>query len=587
VVTVGAVQLEITAKLGTVDIDIVDYEIIDELNQLSKFKIVVANTYDNRQTIKNGISNTLYLYRDGGIQFFKGKIDVDKITFDRNRITLEGYDSNVILTEQYYQRNQGQYDYRRVQFDNIAANTIAGYVKDDANTAYTASYTVAECPVTLISLRGEYENHLKWIAEIAHAAKWTGGDGKKHSHEWYIDSSSGIHIVQQRGSAKGAIPSLEVDQNERAYSMIGNAGYGFGYGDGINQLKSSKTNAGSISLYRRREFQKIDRRYEIQTSIDDEIQRLVDENGAPVDSFKATMPTADWWENSMSVGDTVTVDRSDLEISSSTYRIMKAAIKPVVVELEITNRFKSVPQQIRDIAESRRVDAGYMQGATNIFMVGPLLDNFERIDGTTFYPLTLKIYIPTQAKTINKVLLNWTLSAFRGYTTAANSQDLGTKTSAAGGGTTQTSGNPSATHTHSVPIPNWSSGDYYIIGLQFNVDLRKNSNFTPSTFGTNSNSADHNHNVTIPNHTHDVLLGSHNHSNNYGIQEDTDTAPVMELKVGSTVIGSAYSGNQQDIDITAYVTTGWNTVLLYPAVGQNKRGRAQLDSVIQVFIESK
>ena len=71
------------------------------------------------------------------------------------------------------------------------------------------------------------------------------------------------------------------------------------------------------------------------------------------------------------------------------------------------------------------------------------------------------------------------------------------------------------------------------------------------------------------------------------MQEDTNTSPIMELKVNGTTISDNYSGDQHDIAITDYVSSGWNTIILQPKVGENKRGRAQLDGIVQVFIESK
>ncbi len=466
----------------------------------------------------------------------------------------------------------GDEDIARIQYDNIAANSILQDVLNHANVQYGSSYTIAECPTTLISLRGEYETHLKWISEIAAALAWTDANGDQWQYDWWVDASNGVHIKQRREVFTEALPydisaKLQVLDRKETH-RLGNRIWGLGYGDGINQLRNIREHTGSESSYGIRDAMFSDLRIVHLATLNEKGDTLLGKARAPAIRIGGSLRFEDFLDAGLTVGDWVKVNQPEWGANNAVVRLRGYELDADSVSLEVSNEMESVSTLIQALQRNVDILNKTMQGATNIYQVGPLLDNFERVDGTTFYPLTLKIYIPTQAKIINKVLLNWTLSKFRGYT----------KTAQAGGGTTQTSTGQSTAHPHSVPLVNWSAGDGYIVGMQGNVDLIKNSAFTPTTFGTNSNTADHTHNVTLPDHTH---------NNDYGVQEDTDSSPVMELKVGSTVIGSAYSGDQQNIDITAYVAIGWNTVLLYPATGQNKRGRAQLDGVVQCFIESK
>ena len=139
---------------------------------------------------------------------------------------------------------------------------------------------------TSISLRGEYATHLEWISAIAHACKWTSGSDKK-SCDWWIDSSSAVHIAQQRGSAKGTLSGITLLENEKDYHDILNTAYGKGDGDGINQLTTVKTNAASITAYGTRAINKIDRRFQVQASLDNEMQEFADNHANPVQKITA------------------------------------------------------------------------------------------------------------------------------------------------------------------------------------------------------------------------------------------------------------------------------------------------------------
>lgn len=222
----------------------------------------------------------------------------------------------------------------------------------------------------------------------------------------------------------------------------------------------------------------------------------------------------------------------------------------IILELSDVDEF--LLGNVAELNKKMDINNVYGQGATNIWQVGPVIDNFEKTASTT-YKITLKIYIPTEAIAINKIKLNWNLRGYRTYTNIAS----------------QTTGVPSVTHTHSINLNNFdNSSDTYVMGMIGNVNLIKASGFVPTTFGTNSNSADHTHTISVSN----------------GIAEEADTNPTMQLDVNGVGIGT-YAGDQTDIDITDNIVYGWNQVDLYPTT--NVRGRCQLDAFVQVFLESK
>lgn len=227
----------------------------------------------------------------------------------------------------------------------------------------------------------------------------------------------------------------------------------------------------------------------------------------------------------------------------------------LVMELSDVDEF--LLGNIAELNKKMDINNVYGQGATNIWQVGPLSDNFQRVDAGTVYKTTLKIYIPEEAIAINKVKINWTLGGFRTYTKVAST----------------TTGNPSATHTHSTNIDNSmdTGNDCHMVGFQGNVAFVVDSGFVPSTWGTNANTANHTHEISV----------------SHGIFVAGDESPTIQLDVNSTTIASNYTGDQQDIDITDNIVRGWNTIEIFPAVGSNTKGHIQVDAFVQCFIESK
>jgi len=73
----------------------------------------------------------------------------------------------------------------------------------------------------------------------------------------------------------------------------------------------------------------------------------------------------------------------------------------------------------------------------------------------------------------------------------------------------------------------------------------------------------------------------------YGIHE-VAAGTTLELLVNSEVVASSYVGDQTDIRIDGFLSTGNNTVEIRPIVGENgKKGRCTIVSSAILFVEAK
>lgn len=92
---------------------------------------------------------------------------------------------------------------------------------------------------------------------------------------------------------------------------------------------------------------------------------------------------------------------------------------------------------------------------------------------------------------------------------------------------------------------------------------------------------DHTHEVNIPNHTHEVTIPNHQHDLEFGIYEEWNDVDVT-INVNGTDVATV-SESIQDLEITDYITQGWNTVTLTPT----NRCRLNTHIYIQIFIRSR
>jgi len=596
--------------MGTTAVGLADITEIDELNQISTFTATLANTTTNRATVAANISTPFKIYHDGAL-VLTGRVDVDKIVYTQTTIVLSGYASYIDLHFVFFSRDQGQYDIRRVQFDNTQADTILGFIV--AGTGYT----VVECPSTLISLRGEYESKLQWISAVAKACKYVYS-GNTYSCDWWIDTAGGVHIKQERGSARGVLNLTDALERELDFAGIQNAAYGSGYGDGINQLSAVKTNAASVATYNSREVRKIDRRFMKQAALDDEMQEHVDTHSNPVESIPCSITTADWYGLGLSVGDTVTISDETTGIDG-TYRIKRATITPVITVIEITNTVARLTSEIQDIKRQLYIDGGYMQGQT-VPLNYSNMDNVQ--DG---FPLKLNLHIPNKTVAINAAYISFDIELFRAYSTASSEEsahkhefiiktyhwdDIVTNLSGAIDNTVTTINVVSTADFHT-----W--GTIYIDNEAITYNSKTPTSFTECMRGTGGTVAAAHLDAAMVDGPSFMLGGfyddlgipaikmggfgndsplknetseagsAHTHVPNYGIMENTDNTPNISILIDTidrtVALGGPWTVDVEELDITNYIqSTGKHTIELL----SSKLGRLTADIWLQVFIQS-
>jgi len=153
----------------------------------------------------------------------------------------------------------------------------------------------------------------------------------------------------------------------------------------------------------------------------------------------------------------------------------------------------------------------------------------DNVDAT--HKLKLKFYIPDGMVTMQKMVVNFTLEAFRTYSNTASS----------GGG--QTSGTSSAASTEQIGgDQDTSYTTVWDLGVQHQHMV-----------------SDHVHGIS---HTHAV--SDHTHDLSFGIYESTSATGVKVYVDGTLRLdngGSGYTTDQANLDITQWITTtGWHYV---------------------------
>ena len=269
-------------------------------------------------------------------------------------------------------------------------------------------------------------------------------------------------------------------------------------------------------------------------------------------------------------------------------------------------------------------------GTTTILDEDGLLQSYgdsiaDNVDTT--HKLKMKFYIPDETLSIRQIKLNFSLEAFRAYSTSADSENLGTVsisddvTSSSGQSHshsvsfgTKTSGSSSVStttysgsHRHSIFVVG-STGSY---GTKRYLSCFKNlpgSSTASIAVETNASQYDtlytygaadehrhemsHTHNVEVGTktstsesthkhgmaHSHD--LGSHSHDIVYGIYESTSATDCKVYVNGTERLGP-YNTDQDNLDLSSWITTsGWQTV----EISSDSLGRINASIFIQLFL---
>jgi len=327
---------------------------------------------------------------------------------------------------------------------------------------------------------------------------------------------------------------------------------------------SVETNSDSVTAYGTRETVVTDRKFQVQASLDGEMQEHADAHADPVEMVPCKISTQSWYDLDLQVGDTVTLSNETTGIDGS-YRIKKASIDLVYTNLDITNIVPRLSSEIQNIRRQMHVDSSYMQGQTV-----PL--NFSNMDNVqSGYPLKLNIHIPSKTKAINAFYLSFDMELYRAFvatTTGESAHDHGFEI---------------PDHSHSLGLWPYNSGyDTYLIGIQARGGAIGNVLTVDSGSPAAGTTEDGGYIADT------TTAGSeHTHTPEFGIMEDVDNSPSISIKIDGTdrtsALGGPWTTDQLEIDITAYIqTTGKHIVELL----STQKARIQGDVWGQVFIQS-
>lgn len=578
----------------------IHFSISLQLNEIARGQI----TLDWNHKDKVGHGDTVELYRND-VLIWKGVVVGKRLDKGARTVELEVRGEEEKLNWTLFNKN-GDF---RVQYDNVAANTIA------ADILAVTGYALAECPTTVVSIRFEYAQRwaaLQKLAEVLGKDLWLSADG--------------VHIGD-KGTTKTVPGFIALEKEEDSDGLI-NRAYVLGAGDGINQAAGTAEDSASQTTFGLRERAFALREYDSPTTLSTKAAQIVSESKDPIVSVRAVIPfTSD--VIGLDVGDTITIDDADLGLSGN-YKILRMNITPTKITLDVVNQVKYLSEKLKQMKERLEVIGVYEQGATNLYSV----QDSDNADPT--HPLELKVYVPPEAVAINRVKLNMVVGAFRAYSRATKGGGAATATSAAGGGTTQTSSASNAgqvyasnstirgfrasatlhevkgyTATGTVKNANWRDTSNYIIYLKDNQGKSEQRTVTlapgqSATYSWANNFSDfkdvtvtiqssredevaitvtgegqHTHTVTIPDHAHDVSIPDHAHEIDFAIYE-IDTGATVDIEVNGQVVKTGSTG-ETDLDITQYIQTGWNTIRFTPS----DLARIQASVFFQVFVRSK
>ena len=534
-----------------------------------------------------------------------------------------------------------QTDVCRVQFDNLYLDDMLDDVLE--GTGYTSDAGVPH--IIIPGIRGEYYSKLQWVAGLASAATWEDGNGYKQNYLWWIDSSKVVHIAESTGVSFGDITSdLNVLTNKMNYFDMGNRLFSLGSGDGINQTRAAVEDLTSQTANGLREALVTDARILEYGALKEFTQKALTASKDEQEVISLSMSTYDWFEGGYEISDVIKLHQPIWGIPDETeYRIIRCDIGKDIVKIDVGDPRQHLDTVQADLKAQIDVSDVYMAGATNIYAQS-VQGNMERTAGNV-YPLILKIRIPDDAVKINKVLLDWTLSGFRTYTSVAGDGGSCSPTSEEGGADVVTSGghtlgtrgmtfeyigdiqtfsddmesdapsqsgsyvylptslviryqemseysncsNLSCEHVYPIPYP-------YITAQKVNNDAHTANTTIESLSGYGIDDHDHivnaygshTHSVSIPDHTHTVTIEDHTHPLTSGIIEESLGSPTLELYVNDVLVGNAYTGDNSDINIAGYMAVGtWNEIKLQPKASTVALLRAELNAFIKVFIRSR
>ncbi len=403
--------------------------------------------------------------------------------------------------------------------------------------------------------------------------------------------------------------------------------YPLGYGEGDNQLGIAEVNGGvdyledpvSVASYGAITTILADTTFENAESLKAHASALLRQASVPYISYSAEAidlyrMTGDDFTRFLP-GDYVRVVDSDEGVHLLT-RIVSVSKGDVTgaggnVQITLANKSQDISSSIANLQSRTRISETYAQGSTNL-MVQSFADNADAEN-----PAIIRVYIPTEAVRINKLLLNISFEAFRGYSKAVEGGGETSSSTAAGGSYSETTdsggGMTSTSDSVSLPSSNVVAIDDGGVGnANHNHAISRGTHllYAASSGSTTPagtvdwvpsgahNHGEHCHNVYIPSHSHSFRIGSHRHTFTlpahthsilFGIYSGT-SANRASIQVDGTTIPAVSDYNNIDIapyldcDSNGKITRNtWHEIAIYP----NRLTRIVASVFTQLFTNSR
>lgn len=443
-------------------------------------------------------------------------------------------------------------------------------------------------------------------------------------YPWTINLKRASHDIKSEVRYQKNMVSISkvVD----ATSMF-NRVYPLGYGEGDNQLGIADVNGGSdylenavsVATYGTITTILADTTFENAESLKAHAAALLSQSCEPYISYSAKAIdlyrlTGDDFTRFLP-GDNVHVIDSEEGVHLTT-RIVSVSKSDVTgaggnVDITLANKSQDISSSIADLQSRTRISETYAQGSTNL-MVQSFADNAD-----TDNPAILRVFIPAEAVRINKLLLNISFEAFRGYSKAVEGGGETSSSTSAGGSYSETTddggGYTSTSESVSLPSSNVTSVDNggtgsanHNHGISRGIHLMYAASsgsttavgtvdWVPSGAHTHG---DHSHDVYIPSHSHafrisshrhNFTMPSHTHSIRFGIYSGT-TANSATIMVDGRAMPAV--SDYTNIDIAPYLNcdndgkitrNAWHEIAIYP----NTLTRIVASVFTQLFTNSR
>ena len=334
--------------------------------------------------------------------------------------------------------------------------------------------------------------------------------------------------------------------------------YPIGYGEGVNELHIGSVNDGrdyidadTISIWGVKEAAYPDKRIEDAQTLLARGRAVLEELKNPYISYTATAVdlsryTGKAWDMFMP-GELIRVmdhEHGDILLDMRLKSVQKGDLygAPHGVTMTIANSERDVTGAINALADRAGIMELYSQGATNM-TADQFADNADPGN-----PFEFPLYLDSDMRRINKVLLRISIEAFRSYEKGAAAGGGTTSTSSEGGGGSVTSagGGNGTVSTESRALTADFSGN---TGYATNAD----GSLTYTGGASGSTAYEQPGCTSAGSHSHDVDSHSHSFSDSYSLSWGHTHSTSSSFEPGKNT-GGVNSYSAKDISISG--TTG-------------------------------